>query len=95
MGRGEYYRWNAKTSTASLLCVRLADLKKHNCLTLGWMNVLHWSRNGERVASVRFTVTSTSITFMYSIKDGEGKPLDVNKTIPLTWTPCYFGGHRK
>ena len=36
-----------------------------------------------------------SIRFMYDIKDKEGKPFTVNKSIPLVLTPCNFGGHRK
>jgi len=95
MGRGEYHRQNAKISTASLLCVRLADFKKHKCFTSGRSYVWQWSRNGEKISSVGFTVADSFIRFEYVIKDNEDNPITVNKTIPLTLTPCNFGGHRK
>jgi len=90
MGRGEYHRRNAKISTDDLLCVRLSDLKRENCLTPGQSYVWHWSRDGERVASVRVTIEYSFIQFVYSISDKT-----VNKIIPLTFTPCNFGGYRK
>lgn len=95
MGRGDYYRWNRKTTTAELLSIRMADLKKHKCNIPEQQYSCYWSRNGERFASVSFTVTESSITFNYSTKTQDDKPLDVSKTVPLTVTSCYFGGHRK
>jgi hypothetical protein len=95
MGRGEYHRPNAKISTADLHCVRLADFKKQKCFAPGHPYSLQWSRYGEKVASVTFTVTDSSIRFRYAFKDWRDGPVDVDKTIPFTLTPCYFGGHRK
>ena len=95
MGRGEYQRSNVRISTESLLCIRLADLKKNKCLKPGRSYLLHWSRDGEKFASVRFTVGYCSTSFEYIIKDNADKPLTVSRTIPLTFTPCHFGGNRK
>lgn len=95
MGRGGYHRWNAKISTANLLCVRLADFKKRKCLTPGVWREWYWSRDGEKVASIIFTVTDTFIWFRYTIKDGEDNQFTVDKNILFTLTPCNFGGHRK
>lgn len=95
MGRGKYHRLNAKISTADLLCVRLAEFKKSKCFTSGQSYSWQWSRNGERVASIGFTITDSFIRFMYSIKGGENNLLHVNKIIPLTFTSCNFGGQRK
>jgi hypothetical protein len=95
MGRGQYRRGNAKISTANLLCVRLADFKKQKCFTPGhWYN-WYWSRDGGKVAEIGFTITDSFIWFRYAIKDGEDNQFTVDKTIPLTLTPCNFGGYRK
>jgi len=95
MGRGHYYRWNTKISTSDLLCVRLADFKKHKCFTPGRWYIWQWSRNGEEVASVRFVIADSFIMIEYVMKDSEDNKLTVNKTIPLTLISCNFGGHRK
>ena len=95
MGRGQYHRCNAKISTADLLCVRLAAFKKRKCLTPGRSHLWQWSRDGETIASVRFTVADSFISFEYIIKNNADNPLTVNRIIPLTLTPCNFGGHRK
>jgi len=95
MGRGEYHRQNAKISTDELLPLRLADLKKIKFLTPGKSSLLEWTRNGQKFASVQYTIKDSSIIIAYTIKDNEDNPITVNKTIPLTLTPCNFGGHRK
>lgn len=95
MGRGEYDRWDTKISTDDLLCVRLADFKKHKCFTPGRSYSWQWTNNGEKVSEIGFTVADSFIRFYYAIRDRGNNPINVDKTIPLTTTPCNYGGHRK
>jgi len=95
MGRGWYDRRNTKTSTEDLLCIRLADLQKLKCLTPGRSGGLQWIREGEKIASIRFTVADSFIRFRYVVGDKGDNQITVDETIPFTLTPCNYGGHRR
>jgi hypothetical protein len=41
-----------------------------------------------------FVVADDTVTFLYSTKDREGDPLDVNNTVRLTRTVPHYGGER-
>jgi len=93
MGRGAYYRYNARRTTADYLSIKVADINRKKGFSPGWYT-WHWSRNGERIGSVALVVTDDTITFRYSTKDHCENPLDISKPIRLAWTPCNYGGRR-
>lgn len=94
MSRGDYSRWNAKRTTAVCLCLSLAAMKRHGCMTPRSGYSWRWSRNGESAGSIGFDLTEDTIIIRYTTKDREGKPLDVVKPVSLARTDCHFGGER-
>lgn len=93
MGRGDYYRYNARRTTADYLSIKIADMNRLKAFSPGWHS-MNWSRNGESIGSIAFVVAEDTVTFRYSTKDPEGNSLDVKKPIRLTWTICNYGGQR-
>jgi hypothetical protein len=87
-------RWNTKPSTAAYNRFDLASLHRGGWLRPGAVGTTTWSR-GERVtSSIGWTVlgekgTATSLELRYAV-GGEA----VAYRVPLTWTPCRFGGRR-
>ena len=93
MGRGSYYRCNAKSTTTDYFSIKIADLNRYKALSPGWHSWC-WKRNGEKTGSVLLVVTEHTVVFRYSTKDQDGNALDVNNPIQLTSTPCNYGGRR-
>lgn len=59
-------------------------------LWVGGSNVWSWSRGGESMGSVRFTVSADSIRLAFSLSNN-----DHAQTISTTTTPCPLGGFRQ
>lgn len=94
MGRGNYYRHNAKRTTADYLSIKISDMKRYKALSLG-RHFWSWKRNGEKTGSVSFVVAEDRVTFQYSTKDHDGNAICVDKAIRITTTDCNYGGRRK
>lgn len=94
MARGQYYRIGKKDTTSDYLSISIAAMNRHNAFCTG-QHSWGWNCNGETLASISFQVTEDKVTFLYTSKNQDGIPLDINKPIPLTWTSCNFGGLRK
>lgn len=88
MGRGDYHRWNAKSTTGSYHSIKITDMKRLKALPPGWHSC-QWKRNGERIGSISFFVTGQNVTFHYSFN---GNPVEA--VAGLDWTPCNYGGKR-
>lgn len=94
MGRGNYYRHNAKRTTADYLSIKVADMNRYKAWSPG-RHFWSWKRNGEKTGSISFVVAEDRVTFQYSTKDSDGNAIDVDKAIRLTTTDCNYGGRRK
>jgi len=96
---GRYY-WSKKEKADSLKQVSVSFLKKHGYFNNGWHSgIITWSRNGEETGSISIqsfiSEDEQYVKFIYTQTDkntGEKKNFDYK--IPLTTTPCYFGGKR-
>jgi hypothetical protein len=93
MGRGDYYRIGRKDRTSDYLSISIADMNRYKVFQRRGRHSWGWEKNGEIDNSLSFYLDD-HITFHYSTKGQDGSPVDVNKSIPLTWTPCNFGGNR-
>jgi hypothetical protein len=90
-GSGSWYRYDAKRKAEESLPVDIRFLKKHGYLNQDSYGSLHWSRGGNRYASISFCSSSESITLSYTYKKTE----DVKQEIEITTTQCNYGGIRK
>lgn len=96
---GRYY-WSKKEEADGLKQVSVAFLRKHGYFNGGWHSgTITWSRHGEKAGSmsVQSSIDESEqyIKFIYTQTDNNtGGKKDFDYKIPLTTTPCYFGGKR-
>jgi hypothetical protein len=88
-GSGSWYRFSTKNLVENCLCIDICKLNRDGMLSSHWMQSLSWS-NGSNIA---LTSKPDSIELSYSVSRN-GQKEDVNYTIPLSWTPCNYGGKR-
>ncbi len=94
-GSGRRYHWDARRTVESALrldvrqLARAADLSKPGTF-LGW----GWSRSGDTGSSIGISVGEHVLTLSYTYRRGEGEAENVRQAVPLTWTPCNYGGRR-
>lgn len=95
-------RWGygGKTEADSLKQISVSFLKKQGYLRSSWgTGTITWSRNGETVGSISIQSFAQQenpyIKLTYTQTDRDtGEKRDFDYKIPLTTTPCYFGGKR-
>lgn len=96
---GRYY-WNNKQEADSLKQVSVSFFRKHNYFNRGWKSgTVTFSRNGEETGniSVHSSVNESEqyMRFIYTQTDRDtGEKKDLDYKIPLTTTPCNYGGVR-
>ena len=93
-GSGNRYRWGAKTSTEACHRFDLSGLARGGWLRPGGSGTTRWWRGEQETSSIGWTVrgsgqTATALELSYAI-GGE----EIRYRVPLTWTPCRFGGQR-
>jgi hypothetical protein len=69
-------------------------LKRQGYLQPGHSGMVHWSRRGERFASVSFDVADGQITLRYRTRPRGGEWQDKHYPVTVEWSPCRFGGNR-
>ena len=60
----------------------------------GW-HVLRWSADGEESGSIGYQVSGNAVTFAWSTRDDDDKPLPVRLTVDVDRLACRFGGFRR
>lgn len=96
---GRYY-WSKKEEADSLKQVSVVFLNKYGYFSSGWKSgTITWSRNREKTGNISIQssidVYEQYIRFIYTQTDNySGEKTDLDYKIPLTTTPCYFGGKR-
>ena len=55
---------------------------------------LAWSRDGERVASIKVEGQRLSVTLKYQSRSYGEDWSDIEQRVAIEWTPCRFGGER-
>jgi hypothetical protein len=70
------------------------QLHRAGALKVGRWSGLLWTRDGERVASIRLQAEKENITVSYRIRVGDGDWEDVSETVDIDRVPCRFGGRR-
>ena len=74
-------------------------LHREGLLKPGFWFTLRWSRSGRETGSIRCTVIGEakpdSVILTYRHRSSPaGEWEDVREPVPLSWTPCNFGGER-
>lgn len=96
---GRYY-WSKKEEADDLYQVSVAFLNKYGYFDVFWKSgTVTWSRNGEKTGNISIQAAlgdnEQYVRFSYTQTDNSsGEKTDLDYKIPLTTTPCYFGGKR-
>jgi hypothetical protein len=86
--------WNRRDCTDDYLGLDVRWLKRQGYLKPGHSGMVHWSRRGERFASISFDVVEGRITLRYRTRPRDGEWQDKNYPVPLESAPYHFGGYR-
>jgi hypothetical protein len=98
-GSGNWHRFDKKTTTGECHSVDVRYLHRENLLRSGHSFSLRWSRAGRETGSiggiVEGTKTPERMILLFRHRKGPGGEWeDVRESVPLSWTPCNFGGER-
>ena len=95
MGRGDWYRWDSKTTTESQHRVDIRYMKKRGFLKPGSSGTLTWSRGGERTGWISYRAEEELVTLIYNYRKNGGEWESIEERIALDKTPCNYGGFRR
>lgn len=96
---GRYY-YSKKEEADALRKIETRFLNKHGFFNYSWRSdTLTWSRNGEVTATISIEIIMNTneryLNLIYTQTDrSSGQKTNYDYKIPLTTTPCYFGGKR-
>jgi hypothetical protein len=94
-GSGNWFRCNTRAPTASQRRIDVRWLRKQNYLHPGISGPLSWSCNGQETGRINFKIEENNMTLSYRHRS-QGKEWEkVEQIIPITRTPCNYGGSRK
>ena len=69
-------------------------LHREGCLEPGWRGGWHWTRDGERMASINLRAEADRLRLSYRMRIGGGEWEDVEETINIDRVSCRLGGSR-
>jgi hypothetical protein len=69
-------------------------LHREGCLRPGWIGGWHWTRDGEKVASINLRTEQNRLELTYRVRVGNEDWADVAETVRIVRTACRFGGAR-
>jgi hypothetical protein len=84
--------WKGKVESCRSLDVN--RLKKAGCLQPGYRGGWEWRADREQVASVGLRANASQLILLYKVRIDGGDWADVEEAVPLTRSPCRFGGWR-
>ena len=93
-GCGSGRRYGTRDTTADYLRMDVRFMEREGYLREFYAGSLHWSRRGERFASINFRVESDRIILSYRSRTGGGEWEDLNYPVLLERTKCNYGGFR-
>lgn len=94
-GSGNRWRYGTRSTCEASLRIDLRYMRKRGLLQVGRSGSLSWSRGGEQIASIRYTVNSHSLELDYRTRSpGEEEWICVREHVPLYRREQPFGGSR-
>lgn len=64
------------------------------CLRAGWAGGWHWTRDGEKIASINLRAESDRLNLSYRVRIADGEWEKITETVHIVRVPCRFGGSR-
>jgi hypothetical protein len=69
-------------------------LHREGCLRAGWIGGWQWTRDGEKVASIKLRAEQDRLHLTYRFRVGGSEWEDVAETVRIVRVACRFGGAR-
>lgn len=99
-GSGRYYRSGSKDRTKDCMSLDVRSWPRNGWLEIGRCFTASWCRRyrkdssiGVRVLGAAGVERASAVELSY-FRGSEGRKEDVCYAVPLSWTPCNFGGSR-
>jgi hypothetical protein len=94
MGGAGSGRHGGQPTTDECRSLDINRLHREGWLRPGWTGTLHWSRDGETVASISMCASQGRVILSYRYRYDDDEWQAVEEPVLITWTPCHFGGSR-
>jgi len=94
-GSGCWCRWDARETTSNQKQIDIRWLRKQNYLRPGISGSLSWSSRGEITGTIDFRMEENNMILNYRQRPYDGEWEDIEQVVPITKTPCNYGGYRK
>lgn len=94
LGSGRLFRFDRQTSLEECLWIDVSDWKRRGLLVPGMGFSWSWSCRGERTGQIHVRAGDDHVWLSYRVRRSGEDWHDISSTIPLTHTPCNFGGER-
>jgi hypothetical protein len=94
-GSGRWYRWDTKDTVEGCRRLDVRDWQRRGFLRPGsWFSWGWRDLNGLQVSSINVQVQQGQVLLSYRYRRGSEDWQDIEEPVPLTWTPCHYGGQR-
>ena len=94
-GSGRHWHWDAKSTTTDYLRLDVRRWARDGLLSPGHTFGWHWSRDGEKVASINVDVGYNQVRLRYRSSNAGGEAEAMNYAVRLLSQQCHLGGTRQ
>lgn len=93
-GSGRWYRWDERETTDDYLQFSIRNLRRAGGLVPGTVGTSRWTQGDREYGSISWIVWGEAdhtrvVELRYRISNDS-----IVERVPLTWTPCHYGGSR-
>jgi hypothetical protein len=93
MSRGGH-NWKGHGTVETTRSLDVMKLARAGLLSDLHSGVWQWTQGDETAATISISGGRQLITLSYRLRSYEGKWQSVEQHVPISWTPCRFGGER-
>jgi hypothetical protein len=95
-GSGRWYRWDAKDTVEGCRRLDVRVWQRGGFLRPGrWFSWAWWDRDGVQIGSINVRVQQGLVLLFYRIRQNGEDWQDIEESVSLAWTRCYYGGQRQ
>lgn len=94
-GSGQWYRWNTKATVETCRQLDVNRWNREGLLRPGqWFSWVWKDDEGREKASIGVRTLPGAVELSYTLNPRSKNPEEIRYQVPLTWTPCNYGGER-
>ncbi len=91
IGSGRHYRWDTKDTIEDYRTIDIRRWHREKLLIPGQSFLVKWTHNGK---SIHVNIESQQISLSYRHHDSNDNCIELNYSIYLSWSFCYYGNKR-